>query len=71
MYGIQSLYVNRSVYQESLALLDVGDSVPNKEAMEALMKVEKQVIKEAFSLNVALLVSVPKPMSHFLWEVLV
>ncbi|KAI3697294.1 hypothetical protein L6452_30206 [Arctium lappa] len=29
-------------YQESLALLDVGDSVPNNEAMEALMKVEKQ-----------------------------
>ncbi|KAJ9557981.1 hypothetical protein OSB04_012595 [Centaurea solstitialis] len=28
-------YVDR--YEESLALLDVGDSVPNKEAMEALM----------------------------------
>ncbi|KAJ9558808.1 hypothetical protein OSB04_013422 [Centaurea solstitialis] len=30
------------VHQESLALLDVGDSVPNKEAMEALMVIENQ-----------------------------
>ncbi|KAJ9558610.1 hypothetical protein OSB04_013224 [Centaurea solstitialis] len=33
-------YVDR--YEESLALLDVGDSVPNKEAMEALMMIEMQ-----------------------------
>ncbi|KAJ9558529.1 hypothetical protein OSB04_013143 [Centaurea solstitialis] len=33
-------YVDR--FQESLALLDVGDSVPNEEAMEALMMIEKQ-----------------------------
>ncbi|KAJ9558346.1 hypothetical protein OSB04_012960 [Centaurea solstitialis] len=33
-------YVDR--YEESLALLDVGDSVPNKEAMEALMMIENQ-----------------------------
>ena len=33
-------YVDR--YEESLALLDVGDSVPNKEAMETLMTIEKQ-----------------------------
>ncbi|KAJ9558553.1 hypothetical protein OSB04_013167 [Centaurea solstitialis] len=34
-------YVDR--YVESLALLDVGDSVPNKEAMKALMMIENQV----------------------------
>ncbi|KAJ9558807.1 hypothetical protein OSB04_013421 [Centaurea solstitialis] len=33
-------YVDR--YVESLALLDVGDSVPNKEAMKALMMIENQ-----------------------------
>ncbi|KAJ9558554.1 hypothetical protein OSB04_013168 [Centaurea solstitialis] len=29
-------------YEESLALLDVGDSIPNKEAMEALMMIQNQ-----------------------------
>ncbi|KAJ9558805.1 hypothetical protein OSB04_013419 [Centaurea solstitialis] len=36
-------YVDR--YEESLALLEVGDSVPNKEAMEALMMIENQAFQ--------------------------
>ena len=33
-------YVDK--YQEGLALLDVGHNVPNEEAMNALMRIEKQ-----------------------------
>ncbi|KAJ9536010.1 hypothetical protein OSB04_un000826 [Centaurea solstitialis] len=40
-------YVYR--YEESLALVDVGDSIPNKEAMKALMMIEKQVRVRVYS----------------------
>ncbi|KAJ9558657.1 hypothetical protein OSB04_013271 [Centaurea solstitialis] len=42
-------YVHR--YEESLALLDVGDSVPNREAMEALMMIENQASSSTVSLS--------------------